>query len=606
MLAHEMMTMPYTCLSPKNRPQSGNLLEIPDPEMHPVLIARHMLLLASLLQHLHLEIHADINGLSETPGAISERLANLAISCVTTKDELLGSIEGLECIMMESVYQANLGNLRRSWVAGRRAVSVAQLMGLNRSDNRAQYEVLDSRTKSDPRIMWSRIVFLDRFLCLLLGLPQGCTEETMGSEALITLSLPMERLERMHCVVASRVLERNGSEPSADDLSITRTLDLALQKAARSVPGKWWLPPKLDKAGMNPRTLLWNTGRLFAQVLHYNLLNQLHLPYMLRSSTADPNYEYSRITCVNASREVLTRFITLRSFNGIASSCRIIDFLALMAAITLSLAHLDSHHLGAENLLAHQYHSDRAMIEQVQENFREVESLSSDALGAHSADLLQRLLAIDADSPCGSSEPTGMVTVHKAETRLAQAGLDDDRAVSVHIPYFGIIRITRNDSGTMRPRSQATMGPESRAAQPQSVGMSHEDSPRGRCANPQIFDGPHRPLDAQSRITVRNGSGHFEPPVMMHEVFGTTQAQPGALSMPISDADYCATNSAPQHTADMTDPALRQGEYPGLAAGMEDWAFQGVDLAFFDSLMRTTANDGNEMVEWTMVGQQGV
>ncbi|KIX10690.1 uncharacterized protein Z518_01774 [Rhinocladiella mackenziei CBS 650.93] len=172
-LAHEMMTMPYTCLSQNDRIQSGNSFEIPDPKMHPVLIARHMLLLASLLQHLHPEVHADIKGLSETPRVMSEPVANLAISYVTTKDELLGSIEGLGCIMIESVYQANIGNLRRSWVAGRRAVSVAQLMGLNRSNNRAQYEVLDSRTKYDPRVMWSRIVFLGRFLCLMLGLPQG-------------------------------------------------------------------------------------------------------------------------------------------------------------------------------------------------------------------------------------------------------------------------------------------------------------------------------------------------------------------------------------------------------------------------------------------------
>lgn len=43
-----------------------------------------------------------------------ERLAYPAISCVSTKDELLGSVEGLDCIMMESIYHANLGNLRRS------------------------------------------------------------------------------------------------------------------------------------------------------------------------------------------------------------------------------------------------------------------------------------------------------------------------------------------------------------------------------------------------------------------------------------------------------------------------------------------------------------
>lgn len=91
-----------------------------------------------------------------------ERLEALAVSLVTTDDELLGGIEGLECVMIESVYQANIVNPRRSWVSGRRAMSIAQLMGLNRSSNHAQYKMLDPKTKYHPQLMWFRIVFLDR------------------------------------------------------------------------------------------------------------------------------------------------------------------------------------------------------------------------------------------------------------------------------------------------------------------------------------------------------------------------------------------------------------------------------------------------------------
>lgn len=29
--------------------------------------------------------------------------------------------------------------------------------------------------------------------------------------------------------------------------------------------------------------------------------------------------------------------------------------------------------------------------------------------------------------------------------------------------------------------------------------------------------------------------------------------------------------------------------FPGIAAGIDDWAFQGVDMMFFDSLMRGTS-----------------
>jgi hypothetical protein len=34
-----------------------------------------------------------------------------------------------------------------------------------------------------------------------------------------------------------------------------------------------------------------------------------------------------------------------------------------------------------------------------------------------------------------------------------------------------------------------------------------------------------------------------------------------------------------------------QGGHPGLAAGREDWAFQGVDMAFFESIMRNFGGD---------------
>lgn len=606
-LAHEVMTMPYTTLDQKGLKTPESLLEIPEPNLHPVLISRHMLLLATFLQHLHPDLHKEIKSLSESPRAIMERLADLAVSLVTTNDELLGSIEGLECVMIESVYQANIGNLRRSWVGGRRAMSIAQLMGLNRSDNQAQYKVLDPKTKYHPQLMWFRIVFMDRYLCLMLGLSQGCLDRSMASDAMLANDTPMGRLERIHCVVASRILERNESNPSSHDLSLTRTLDVELQRAARSLPSKWWLVPNLDIASTDSQALFWNTRRLFAQVLHYNLLNQLHLPYMLRSSSAERKYEYSRITCVNASREVLSRFITLRSFNGIAYSCRTIDFLALMAAMTLLLAHLDSHLSEAENLLAHQYHSDRAMIEQVQENMEEVNRLNSDALSAQSADLLRRLLTIEAETPDGYPRCARRVSVQEAGTQTALPNQDDDVVVSVHIPYFGIIKIAREGMSKEVPKPQATTATTNGPAQSQVVDRSSTTSTETLYAEPQMrpsrLAGPSGIPNVEAMTPIDAGYGHIEAPSMMSDTYAKTQAQLGTLSIPATGASDVATHFAPQLQNGLSDPLLQHGEYPGLAAGGEDWAFQGVDLAFFESLMRSAGNEGNEGAEWTTVAE---
>jgi hypothetical protein len=368
------------------------LLEIPGPNAHPTLVARYMLLLATFLQQLHPDVHEEIKRLSEPPRAITKRLANTAIAMVTRDDELVGSIEGLECVVLEATYWLNWGNLQRSLITLRRAVVIAQLMGLHPS---GQYKVLDPKTEAYLQPLWIRILHCERALCLFVGLPQASLDHSMASEELLANETPMGRIERIHSVIASRILARNESKSNPHDFTLTQELDIELQKAAKSLPSKWWLIPNLSSVKDDQQALFSNSRRLVDQMFHYNLLNLLHLPHMLRAS-AKHNYDYSKMMCVNASREMLSRFIMFRSSNRVASSFRAIDFLALIAGMTLLLAHLDSHRFPqSDNLLAHQCISDRAMIEQVEENMVEVGRLNSDALSVQSADLLRRLSAIE-------------------------------------------------------------------------------------------------------------------------------------------------------------------------------------------------------------------
>ncbi|OCK73485.1 hypothetical protein K432DRAFT_473492, partial [Lepidopterella palustris CBS 459.81] len=87
----------------------------------------------------------------------------------------------------------------------------------------------------------------------------------------------------------------------------------------------------------------------------------------------DRHEDYSTITCANASREILNRFIAYRNVNHVALYFQPVDFTALTAVLTLLLAHLDIHlslSQGdstpvAKNFLAHQRLSDRILLEQV-------------------------------------------------------------------------------------------------------------------------------------------------------------------------------------------------------------------------------------------------
>lgn len=402
--------------------------------------------------------------------------------------------------MLESMYEVHIGNLRRSWLAGRRAISLAHLMGLDRPIGAMSHQKLDGNAQSCPEYMWFRMNFLDRHLSLVLGLAPAWPDHRVGTDSrsdVDDIHEPNEQLERMSCEIASQILERNMLHRSSrlspsQFLKRTKAIDLDLRRAARALPSKWWLPPDLDNAtGSSPNMLLWDTRRLFAQAIHYNLLNQLHLPFMLRSSqAAEEIYHYARQTCITSSREIIARYNTLRSMDNISCgwSCRIVDVLALMAAMTLLLAHLDSHYtsLPDANILAHQAFADRARIEQVREHLEEANLMNPDSFNQKSAALLNRLLEIKIDEPTGGKKSPSLkkVSIHVSEpsdpTGMLEA-VSDEADIRLLVPYFGIIRISREEGVKVVPKQ-----------------MLQANILEPRCSTQSEIFGPPSPVDIRS------------------------------------------------------------------------------------------------------------
>lgn len=96
-----------------------------------------------------------------------KRYLDTASRLVTSNDELIESLEGLECLVLEAVFHLNAGNLRRAWLFFKRAIGLAQLVGLD-SGNIVNLMVLDPNSIVSPAIMWYRIVGQDRYLALVL------------------------------------------------------------------------------------------------------------------------------------------------------------------------------------------------------------------------------------------------------------------------------------------------------------------------------------------------------------------------------------------------------------------------------------------------------
>ncbi|THC97170.1 hypothetical protein EYZ11_003335 [Aspergillus tanneri] len=152
-------------------------------------------------------------------------------------------------------------------MTARRAMAIAQSMGFHRLGGRVQYKVLHPETKAYPHFMWFRIVFYDRQMCLLLGMPQGTLDRSMASSAMLAKDSPGGRLERIHCVIASRILERNESDPAGYDYTWTQNLDKELQRSARSLPSRWWLIPNLRGEKNDSQAFLLGNAAIFRTII---------------------------------------------------------------------------------------------------------------------------------------------------------------------------------------------------------------------------------------------------------------------------------------------------------------------------------------------------
>lgn len=310
--------------------------------------------------------------------------------------------------------------------------------------------------------------------------------------------------------------------------------------------------------------------RLGAQVYYYGLLIQLHLPYMMRIGD-NIEHEYSKITCVNASREILTRFIAHRSFNPVSSCSRPVDFFALLAAMTLLLAHLDAqYHREMTNFLAHQLLSDCAMLDQVLERMNVISNINGDVITEKSARLVRRLLDIEA----GAAEGSNYTARSVREDDDVQESKEEGEGLRLHIPYLGVIKIARQG-----PISRESLqgNAASRRYQTSQVELSQ------RAPFPASNDGfsslPNAPPTGEHHISYLNDIGHgstFSGNLLALE---RPNAQLQSSKYEQSMLQYPSSS----HNNIALQPPV--GLLP-IAAGVDDWAFQDVDIAFFDSLMR--------------------
>ncbi|CAI6304593.1 unnamed protein product [Periconia digitata] len=537
-------------------PSPRELLVTPESSLNPVFVARKLLMLATYLQNLSpAAVTLVSEQLTVNFRGLMDRAFNAATELVTNNDELTGSVEGIECIMMAALYLNNAGRLRLAYLAIRRALTIAQMIGLDRGSNSSLIRILDQDTleRISPEFMWFRLVQTDRYLSLQQGLPQGYIGDSffVGNQA-ENLHSPAERFEQVVTIAAGRIIQRNGA--AMLDLKATREIDAMLLSSANSMPSQWWLYPDLTTDFQDERDLLRETGRFIMQIAYYQLLERLHLPFLLQQSTSS-EYDYSKMTAVTASREVLSRFIVFRSSSPPKGTfCRGIDFVAFSASVVTCLGHINARlrhsNQGARqgntvfDCFAHQRLADRAMMERTLTCLEKaLQDDPSDGIAHKICRGMRYLLAVEADVASGIAYRTE--SVYRNEDSRNELECDDQlsgarsRAIRIHIPHLGTIKV----------EPHGTTGALFQSSNPASIGSALQDF--------------------ESAPTLETYSS---PDIAIAEY---TEGQNGTNSWPVEDLGSLCFG--------LDEFQDNQWSMSGNEWG-DTWSLQGMNSAFFDSL----------------------
>ncbi|CAH0045378.1 unnamed protein product [Clonostachys solani] len=426
-------------------PSPETLLELPSPSSHPVLIARKLLLLATFLQGIPPTSWGHLENLRVSRRELMAGAVSKAHHLVTSNDELVASIEGIECLMLEGLYESYSGSLRPSWLATRRAVTIAQMLGLHRGVRPTSL----TSAAFKPDHVWFRLVQLDRYLSIMLGLPPMSVDDSFAKPDILDTCTPEERMQRLNCAAAGRLLRRTPTD--AVDPAKTKEIDNLLQDSSASLPPQWWLTPTLSSCHGQMDTIR-DTLRFNGHFMHYHMLVHLHLPYLLPLESSR-DHEYSRMAAISASREILSRIASFRTFRPTGYYCRGVDLLAFLACTALGLAHICDHSRrrtddGGFLFLVHQRLSDRGLLEHTMQYMSDMACVNDDAIGSMVATLLEHLLAIEEDAAAGSSYTVTSCMDSDVEREEETGGSHfklsaDGSVLTIHLPHIWVVKIER-------------------------------------------------------------------------------------------------------------------------------------------------------------------
>ncbi|KAI1363730.1 hypothetical protein F5Y08DRAFT_232402 [Xylaria arbuscula] len=566
------------------------LRQNPPSSAHPIVLAKRLMQFATCLQQIQPSTPIKLVT-TESFQCLRAKYVSTVSSLVAYNDELVGYVEGLETLALISLYHANAGNLRKSWLMLRRTLSIAQLMGIDRSGDRpirSADPTSNPATRVKAKTFWFRLNFTDRYLSLLLGLPAGTDDNSFLADD--ADDEPTDRLEKQHTAAMGAIIKRNSSKGDAS-FTMTQEIDCNLEKATRSVSlDLWQLPSPSTLAHPELSVRMGATSRLMLQMNHHNLLILLHLPYMLRDSK-ERRWDYSKEVCISSSRKLLRTFLVFRNMNNASHACRHTDYGALTASMTLLLGYLDPKMQARDQFTTAKREGDRVLIQEARDRLLRLADLNNDKLARDSASIIGRLLPLlNPDlMTSGTNNPGG-----------TQEGISEATTIHLDIPYMGTISI-------FNPAAHANTGqqdlqPPTHTTANHSININANDTSTTTVGIAPAATNALCP-DHQDHVKFpgftpgsRVSSSGWDTS-SNQQPFALPEGDPGAESshMLSFSMGYGDSPSDYSDFSGFTAPTMQfewsqtQLAYPELAAEADEWTFQGFDTTYFESLFSSNS-----------------
>lgn len=206
--------------------------------------------------------------------------------------------------------------MTKMWVQLRRVIALAELLGLPRAAaGLASLEVTAS-TPSTSQIShlkrraqaWEAICALDRITSMLSSLPLATANHPLPERPILDSTGKLNAQAYLYSLagIATRVLELEGTKsaqkPHSDLFNAVMRTDYELRSLA-SLPGReWWNITSFTDFHID----------LVIQYFHKYFTVRTHLQLALAYDGRNEQFAFNYSTCLNASQELATRYLSLR------------------------------------------------------------------------------------------------------------------------------------------------------------------------------------------------------------------------------------------------------------------------------------------------------